>query len=474
MSERSRFFNRRSTDLQGDYTYSADDFAEFLNTFFSDGVVGSASLKVSATNNRIIIKSGYAIIKGHWYNNDSNIRLTNPTVSTTKRKDSIVLKFDNEERSIKAVWLTGSQETYPVLSNNNDVQYLLLANIELLAGGTVKSITDKRVYSQALYTLSLQEFEDKFSQFIKNCNDTVNKTVKNATVNSEIILSRGGLATLNNRLTVTDNKHLDITQAGTDNLFDYTQAQTGWLDHSGSIEVTTESRQYYTTDYIPIESGMQMFAYDNNGNAVNFETLEFYHTRFATGLMKCVYTQSNTWINDCGADYVRLDFKTSDIAPRNLMITFSDIPPVTYIPYKQIIKPSSIIRTSYGMDYITETVNIGTNMEYKLTANDIAPSSPVDIHIGNRTSSEDTIIRTDGEDLVDILTGNTVNSTMTDIQITTEDILAGIKSTGTMSIVVKYYNKNCENLLQMIGNGTDGYRIKFISVDTDIYTTENE
>ncbi|MBQ7521515.1 MAG: hypothetical protein IJU14_01390 [Clostridia bacterium] len=108
-----------------------------------------------------------------------------------------------------------------------------------------------------------------------------------------------------------------------------------------------------------------------------------------------------------------------------------------------------------AMCYISEAVTISTTDEYKLSSNKIAPSSPVNITVQGGAGTS-TIVRTDDEDLVDILTGNTVDSTMTDIQITAQDVIAGIKATGTMSIVMKYYNKNCENLLQMINNSSNG------------------
>ncbi len=115
----------------------------------------------------------------------------------------------------------------------------------------------------------------------------------------------------------------------------------------------------------------------------------------------------------------------------------------------------------FAMKFITETVSISTTAEYKLSANAIAPSSPVYISVKARTSSEDTIVRSDGETLTDILTGNTVDSTMTDIQITAQDVLSGIKATNGMSIQVKYYSANCEDLLQMIQNnsGNGGERL---------------
>lgn len=48
---------------------------------------------------------------------------------------------------------------------------------------------------------------------------------------------------------------------------------------------------------------------------------------------------------------------------------------------------------------------------------------------------------------------------MTDIQITAEDVLSGIKATNGMSIQVKYYSANCENLLQMINNAGNGEQL---------------
>lgn len=455
MSERSRFFNRRSTDPAGEYTYSADDFAEFLNTFFSGGVVNSSSLKVSSIGNKIMVTSGYAIISGHWYNNDGNIQLTNPMQSTAKRKDSIALKFDKEERNIKTVWLTGSQDTYPVLTNSSDIKYLLLANVDLLAGGTIKSVTDKRTFSQALYTMSLEQFNEQFSNFMRACTSTLNQKLKDTTVNSELISSRGGLATLQNRLNITDNKHIDITKAGTSNLFDYRQAQSGWLNHQGSIEPSDVA--CYTTDYIPIEQGIRMFAYNKKGEAVKYESMEFYHTRSATGLMKYENVGANSWINDCGAKYVRLDFKVSDVNASDLIITTSELPPTSYIPYKQIVKPEAIQSTMYGMDYVTITKALSGNEIFNLRAKDIAPSSTVKIQISMGGGSS-VLVKADGTELTDLYTGRIIDASMRNVSISVDDIVNGIKMTQGGTITVSYYNANCEDLLQMI-NGNSSYAI---------------
>ena len=109
-----------------------------------------------------------------------------------------------------------------------------------------------------------------------------------------------------------------------------------------------------------------------------------------------------------------------------------------------------------AMRYISEAVTIGTTAEYQLSSNKIAPSSHVNITVQGGAGTS-TIVRTDGEDLVDILTGNIVDSTMTTIRITAPDVIAGIKATGSMAIAVRYYSYNCEDLLQMIGSSGSAF-----------------
>lgn len=151
MSEISRFFNRKQGDGTGDFTYSADNFAEFFSTFFSTGVVNVSSLSVYSTGSKVVVNKGYAIIDGHWYHNDAALTLANPTQNIAKRKDTIALKLDKEERKINAVWLTGQQDKYPPATDTANVKYLIIANVELLSGGSIKAVYDKRTYCQALY-----------------------------------------------------------------------------------------------------------------------------------------------------------------------------------------------------------------------------------------------------------------------------------------------------------------------------------
>ena len=451
MSERARFFNRRSTDAPGEYTYSADDFAEFLNTFFSDGVVNSSSLKVYSSGNSINVTSGYAMLAGRWYNNDANIKLTNPTISTVKRKDCIVLKFDKDERAIKITWLTGGTDTFPTFTNSDSIKYLLLANIELLPGGAIKSVTDRRTFSQALYSMSLEQFKNQFNSFLDVCSSTLNQMLAQATVNSEIIQARGGQISLPTRLNFTDSKYEAIAEAGTENLFDCTKITNGWLDHHGSIE--SGDTACFTTDFIPIAENSEMFAYDRNGNRVNYESLEFYRSRSATGLIQYDGTPSSSWINDCGAKYVRLDFEREKINPNDLQITISPTPASYYTPYQVRIRPNVVTKTKFGMDYVTKNITLIPRAVGFVDESDIAFNSLVSVHITPGGSGSQ-LVRADGEKLIDKLTNKVVDNTMTDIEVTAQDVIAGLQLTEGGTLTIKYYNKNCEDLFKRINGGT--------------------
>lgn len=448
MSERARFFNRRAGDADGDFTYSADDFAEYLNTFFSDGVIGSC-MRVYSTGNRIVVPAGYALIAGHWYNNDTNMYLTNPTDNVNKRKDSIVLKLDKDERTIKAEWMTGGVDVYPTLTQSDSIKYLKLADVEMLAGGTIKAVNDKRTYSQALYTLSLQEFNRQWSEFLRACESRYDATLGMIDNYSEILSARGGYGALPTRLNIADSKFEDVTEAGTANLFDYKKSIIGELNNYGGI--STGNSNYYTTDFIPFSNGTSLYFYDGTGKPVTCETYELYRTKSAEGLMRYDNVGTHTSVvNNFNAKYIRLTFDKSIVRSNYLQITNSDIPPTYYISYKLAIKSEAIPESLMCMRYITDSVLLSPNEIYTVPTTAIARNSPVAITVSGGGGNT-VLTRADGEELIDQLTGNAVDVTMTDMEITADDVVTGVKLTEGGTLIVKYYNKNCEDLLSRIG-----------------------
>jgi|GEM_PF-2772066 len=450
--ERSRFFNRRAGDAAGDYTYSSDDFAEFLCTFFSTGVVGTSGLKVSSNGTQVTVSTGYAILAGHWYNNDTALKLSNPLQSNKKRKDRIALKLDKEERSINAVWISGGTDNYPALADSSNVKYLHIADVDILSGGTIKAVYDRRTYSQALYTMSLAEFKSQFNTFLNACDSSYNSVVSQTTTLSEVLQARGGFDTLSHRLEITDKKHEDITEPATDNLFDCTKATDGWLDQYGSIEAANVP--CYTTDFIAIQPGNTVYFYNRIGEPVAFEAVEFYRNKSASGLIKSIQESGTSCVNDCDGVYFRADFKVSDVAADDLQITLSDVAPTRYVPYQIRIKPAVINATSYSMDYVQKNVLLGPEDIYRVGYNQIAGNVTAKLHItyGGGNSQ---LVRADGKSLIDTITNKVIDRTMTDVEITADDLIAGLQFTEGGSIQIGYYNKSCEDLFNRIAGNSD-------------------
>ncbi|MEE1154172.1 MAG: hypothetical protein UH241_03350 [Acutalibacteraceae bacterium] len=459
MSERAKFFNRRSGDAVGKYTYSAEDFAEFFNTFFSDGVVGTG-LRVSTSSMGVVVNSGYAIISGHWYNNDSSLTLLNPSVITTKRKDSIAIKLDKSERTITAVWVTGSADSYPVLVDDSDIKYIKLADIELLAGGVIKAVYDKRPYCHALYTLSLDEFNEHWDNFLRVCNNNYNQYVRKSTATSELIKARGGYDVLSSRLSIIDYLLELLFESATDNLFDKERALLGELDNKGSIDNSITNS--FTTDYISINDGMTLYFWDRNGNPVMPETTEWYSNKSADGLIKYInYSEDTSAVNDCHAKYIRLSFNNTIVNADNLQITLSNKAPTSYTEFaykikeqlKQIQSNTAMITklNTNAMEYITENVSMSLNDIYTISATAIASNSPVSINVAGGGGNT-MLVRADGLKLLDRLTGNVIDNTMTQVEITADDVRVGVRLTEGGTLTVSYYNKRCEDLLSRLAS----------------------
>lgn len=125
---------------------------------------------------------------------------------------------------------------------------------------------------------------------------------------------------------------------------------------------------------------------------------------------------------------------------------------------------------SFNMRYITDTVTMIPTTLYSISDENIATNVPVVVHItlGGGNSQ---LVRADGIELIDKLTNKVVDSSMTDIEITAEDIIAGLQMTEGGTLTVKYYNKNCEDLFRRMSNMGNGSKVISVIHNIDDSTT---
>lgn len=451
MAERSRFFSRRAGDSEGEYTYSAEDFAEYLATFFSTGVVGSV-LQVIAANNAITVSPGCAIVNGHWYINDSTLTLGNPVTPLATRKDTIVVRLDKESRKISIVWLTGLAASFPRLQSNDNICDIPLSNVEVLAGGVVKSCTDKRVYASALYSINYENFRSEWNEYMRVCKQNYNQVIATAQQSSEIISARGGYGILSNRHVVDEAKFDDITEPGTTNLFDKIAASYGWIDDG---ELIMDDKLNYTSDYISTQEGETLYFWDSNGKEIKADFVELYRAKSADS---CFYSALNvsSYTNTSRAKYIRACFSAENVGIDNLQITNTPSPPTKYTPFQRVIKSSAIANISNTVNnsimcYITKNVSIFNNSGISVNQTDIASSSPVSIQLTGGPGGTKWQ-RLDGTPLYVYGTKTEVVTTYNAILVSSEDLVAGITLTTGGAATIRYYNAPCTDLIALIGS----------------------
>jgi hypothetical protein len=134
MAYKSGFFN----SMNGDRKYNAEDMSHFYGQLISNGVLSKAesSLQVSAgTGLTVTISKGWAWINTHWFYNDSPITLTVSTTDTNPRKDSVILRLNNEQqadgRSITPMILEGDSSNYPEPTRTDLIYDIVLAHIDV-------------------------------------------------------------------------------------------------------------------------------------------------------------------------------------------------------------------------------------------------------------------------------------------------------------------------------------------------------
>lgn len=145
MAERYLFFNSQlDEDGKYDREYQAADFAEYFGTVLTSGFISSdgemgLSSKVEVGTLNTVIAPGKAIIKGHWYENTSDLTLEHPIPEADNdRIDRIVLRLDlrNQSRYIRLFVKEGepsSSPEPPKLQRDNYIYELSVARIRVHA-----------------------------------------------------------------------------------------------------------------------------------------------------------------------------------------------------------------------------------------------------------------------------------------------------------------------------------------------------
>lgn len=197
MAYKSGFFN----SMNGDRKYNAEDMSHFYGQLISNGVLSKAesSLQVSAgTGLTVTISKGWAWINTHWFYNDNTITLTVSTTDTNSRKDSVILRLNNEQqadgRSITPMILEGDSSNYPEPTRTDLIYDIVLAHIDVpnnvtsinnqyitdtradtnLCGwvtGLVNQVDTKTLFNQ--WQSAYQNFYNDFTSWFNNLADTL-------------------------------------------------------------------------------------------------------------------------------------------------------------------------------------------------------------------------------------------------------------------------------------------------------------
>ncbi|WP_411677899.1 hypothetical protein [Caproicibacter sp.] len=148
MAESSGFFR----SVGGDRKYTVDFLAKWVASFLSNGVYTDALAVTADANMQVLVPSGQAWINGYYYRSDADIpfQIRNAD-GVLNRKDTVVLRWDLNERSISAQILTGAPASNPVapaIVRTAEQYDLKLAEISIPAGTTAITqslITDTRL-----------------------------------------------------------------------------------------------------------------------------------------------------------------------------------------------------------------------------------------------------------------------------------------------------------------------------------------
>ena len=141
------FFDSRN----GDRKYNADQMSEYFRGIVSGGVFQhlDGGLQVTAgTGLSVNVAAGRAIVQNRWIQNSASLPLSISAASETYgRKDAVVLRLDSSARTVSITVKTGTPAASPAapsMTRSGGVYEMALAYVNVAAGATSVTVTDKR------------------------------------------------------------------------------------------------------------------------------------------------------------------------------------------------------------------------------------------------------------------------------------------------------------------------------------------
>jgi glycerophosphoryl diester phosphodiesterase len=137
--------------INGDRKYNADQMSDYFRGIVNEGVfqhLNGGLAVVAGTGMEVTVATGRAIVQNKWVQNDAAFPLTIEAASDTYgRKDAVVIRLSYTNRAISIVVKTGTPSASPAapsLTRSSTTYEMALAYVNVSAGATSVTVTDKR------------------------------------------------------------------------------------------------------------------------------------------------------------------------------------------------------------------------------------------------------------------------------------------------------------------------------------------
>lgn len=149
MAITSGYFN----SVNGDRKYNADQMSEYFEGIINEGVcqhIGGGLAVTAGTGMAVSVASGKAFIGQKWIVNDAALTLSITAAADQARIDAVVLRRNNTTRSCEIAVKNGTPSaspSAPSMTRTDSTYEMALAYVNVAAGATSVTVTDKRADS---------------------------------------------------------------------------------------------------------------------------------------------------------------------------------------------------------------------------------------------------------------------------------------------------------------------------------------